>query len=146
MPYVVPRWTGRCPLCQAYATSMAASALLSSFLSKGRLMHLTCFSVTAMDSCRYTCTPKGIPQTAVDSFFRALVSTSTVQGRSGLFDELKKRDRPFLLPKHSRSSISIKGRMYTRYLRTKSDSRRGRYRATWNSWLVECLAFECLVT
>lgn len=146
MPYVVPRWTGRCLLCQAYATSMAASALLSSFLSKGRLMHLTCLSVTAMDSCRYTCTPKGVPQTPVDSFFRALVSTSTLQGRSRSFDELKKRDRPFLLPKHPRSSISTKRRMYTRYLGTKSDSLRGRYRATWNSWLVDRLAYECLVT
>lgn len=101
---------------------------------------------SAIDSCRYTCTPKGVRQTAVDSFFRVLVSTSTVQGRSGSFDELKKRDRLFLLPKHFRLSISTKGRMYTRYLRIKTDSLRGRYRATWNSWLVECLTFECLVT
>jgi hypothetical protein len=93
-------------------------------------MHFTCFSVTTIDSCRYTYMLKGVPQTAVDSFFRALVSTSTVQGRSRLFDELKKRDRPFLLPKHSRLSISTKGRIYTRYLRTKSDSLRGRYRTT----------------
>lgn len=89
---------------------------------------------------------KGVPQTAVDSFFRALVSTSTLQARSGSFDELKKRDRPFLLPKHPRLSISTKRRMYTRYLGTKSDSLRGRYRATWNSWLVDRLAYECLVT
>ena len=146
MPYVVPCCTGGCPLCQAYTTSMAASALLSSFLSKGRLICLTCFSVTAMDSWRYICTPKGVPHMAVVSLFRALVNTSTFQGRSGSLDELKKRGRPFLPPKHSRLSMSTKGRMYARYLGTKSDSLRGRYRASWNSWLVECLALECRVT